>query len=151
MPVAGHAGRPRRRLIRPLTGLAPDHGPVCRSGETVGMDWLALLVMALVVWALCAAVIAVGRTFWSTEVAIAVHLPAAPLFAFAAAALHARLFPTFDDLARAGVILGVVVLLDVGLAAPVVEKGYAMFRSVAGTWLPFVFIFVASWAAGLLL
>jgi hypothetical protein len=41
-------------------------------------------------------------------------------------------------------------LLDALVVAPLFERSYAMFRSVIGTWLPFVVIFAASWAAGVL-
>ena len=36
------------------------------------------------------------------------------------------------------------------MVAPLFERSYAMFRSALGTWIPFVAIFLASWAAGAL-
>ena len=39
-------------------------------------------------------------------------------------------------------------LLDALVVAPFFEKSCAMFASVIGTWLPFVAIFAACWAAG---
>ena len=35
--------------------------------------------------------------------------------------------------------------------APLFERSYAMFRSFVGTWMPFAAIFLASWAAGILM
>ena len=65
------------------------------------MDWLTLLVAAIVVWGLCGSVMGIGRHFWSTRTAVAIHLPAAPIFSFVASAIHATLFPEFDPLTRA--------------------------------------------------
>jgi hypothetical protein len=48
----------------------------------------------------------------------------------------------------AAAFLGVVVFLDLFLAAPVFEKNYAMFSSVLGTWIPFALIFGATYLAG---
>jgi hypothetical protein len=45
---------------------------------------------------------------------------------------------------------GMVIILDVAVVAPLFERGYAMFRSFIGTWVPFTAIFLASWAAGTL-
>lgn len=91
----------------------------------------------------------IGRHLWSTETAVAIHLPAAPIFSFVASAIHATLFPEFDPLTRAVVLVGVVILLDVAVVAPLVERSFEMFRSVIGTWIPFGLIFLAAWAAGL--
>ena len=64
--------------------------------------------------------------------------------------IHKELAPAFDPLLRAAAITIIVVLLDALLVAPFFERSYAMFRSVIGTWLPFVAIFGACWAAGVL-
>lgn len=114
------------------------------------MDWFALLIAAVVVWGLCGTVMGLGRQLWSTKTAIAIHLPVAPIFAFVAATIHAWLFPQFDPLTRAVVVIGIVVLLDGTVVAPLMERSFEMFRSAIGTWIPFALIFLAAWAAGLL-
>jgi hypothetical protein len=112
------------------------------------MDWLFLGVAALVVWALCGAVMAFGRRIWSIETTVLVHLGAAPIFSFAASAIHQSVYPDFNPLVRAAITIGVVIALDLFVVAPFMERSYAMFRSVLGTWIPFALIFLASWAAG---
>lgn len=114
------------------------------------MALLSLIAAAVVVWGLCGAVMGLGRKLWSVGTAIAIHLPAAPVFAFVAAALHAAFFPNFDPLTRGSVIIGVVILLDLVVVAPLMERSFEMFRSLVGTWIPFVLIFLAAWIAGLL-
>ncbi len=112
------------------------------------MDWVYLFGLALALWGGCGAVMAVGRRLWTLDTALRVHLVAAPLIAFLLSALHEWLAPEFSSLLRATVMTWIVVILDALVVAPVFERSYAMFRSVIGTWLPFVAIFVASFAAG---
>jgi hypothetical protein len=47
-------------------------------------------------------------------------------------------------------MLAVVVLADFFLVALVINRSMDMFRSVIGTWLPFLLIFVATYIAGVL-
>ncbi len=114
------------------------------------MAWVYLIGLALVLWGACGAVIAVGRGLWSLDTTLRVHLIAAPIIAFLVAAAHKALAPEFDPLLRAATITIIVMLLDALVVAPVFERSYAMFRSFIGTWLPFVAIFAACWAAGVL-
>ena len=127
-----------------------NHRTINSASHSTGMEWLTLLFAAVTVWGLCGSVMGLGRYFWSTETAIAIHLPAAPIFAFVAATIHATMFPEFAQLTRAVVIIGVVIVLDFAIVAPLLERSFEMFRSVIGTWMPFGLIFLAAWIAGLL-
>ena len=111
------------------------------------MSWIYLLGASLVLWGMCGAVIAIGRRLWSLQTTLYVHLIAAPVFAYFLSTLHKLAAPEFGSLLRAGVMTGIVMALDVLVVAPLLERSYAMFRSVIGTWLPFTAIFLASWAA----
>ena len=82
------------------------------------------------------------------DTTLRVHLVVAPVLAFLVAVAHKELAPGFDPLLRAAAITVIVVLLDALVVAPLFERSYAMFRSFVGTWLPFVAIFAACWAAG---
>jgi hypothetical protein len=48
----------------------------------------------------------------------------------------------------AAVFVVIVFLLDVFLVALLVERSFAMFRSVLGTWLAFALIFLSAWLTG---
>jgi proline iminopeptidase len=54
-------------------------------------------------------------------------------------------------LGTAAVLAGGAALLDAIVVAPFLERSYAMFASLAGTWLPLALIFGASAATGALL
>ncbi len=114
------------------------------------MAWVSLVGLAVVLWAACGAVIAIGRRLWSIDTTLRVHLAAAPVLAFLVAAVHTRLAPHFDPALRALALTGVVVGLDAFVVAPLFERSAAMFRSVIGTWLPFAAILAAGWTAGLI-
>jgi len=111
------------------------------------MAWISLILLALVLWAACGGVIAIGRRVWTLQTTLVVHLFTAAAFAFAAAA-HKLLAPEFDVVGRAAAMTGLIVALDALVVAPLFERSYAMFRSALGTWIPFAAIFLASWAAG---
>lgn len=102
-------------------------------------------------WAACGLVMALGRAAFGLEVALWVHLAAAPAIALAAAVLcwnHAR-HP--GPLATAAILAGVPAALDALVVAPILERSFAMFASPLGTWIPLSLIFVASLATARLL
>lgn len=114
------------------------------------MSWIYLVGLGLIAWAVCGSVMMVGRRLWGLETALRVHLAAAPIIAFLVSSIHTLLAPGFGTVLRAGVMTGLIMLLDAAVVAPLIERSFAMFRSVIGTWLPFVAIFLASLAAGIL-
>ncbi len=126
---------------------------MARAANNFGLDtmaWVYLLGLALILWGVCGATMAVGRRVWSLDATLRVHLAVAPIAAFLVSTVHKLLAPEFDPMLRAAVMTGVVVILDACVVAPLFERSYEMFRSLIGTWVPFATIFLASWAAGLL-
>jgi len=115
------------------------------------MVWGYLVGLALLVWAGCGAVMAIGRRLWGLQTALRVHLAAAPAIAFLSSIAHARFDPACGAVLRASVVTGLIVALDALVVAPLFERSYDMFKSLIGTWIPFALIFTASWAAGLLM
>ncbi len=107
-----------------------------------------LIGHALLGWAACGATVALGRQVASMEVTLLVHAAVAPLvFGLLARHYFAR-FPGSSPLGTAFAFLGIAAGLDAGIVAPLVERSFAMFRSLLGTWIPFALIFLASYAAG---
>jgi len=115
------------------------------------MAWVYLVGLTLVLWGACGAVMTLGRKLWSLEAALRVHLIAAPIFAFLVSTVHVWFAPDFNPTLRAALMAGLVIVLDAVVVAPIFERSYDMFRSAIGTWIPFILIFVASWAAGMVL
>ena len=98
------------------------------------MAWVYLVGLAVVLWGACGGVIAIGRRLWSLDGALRVHLIAAPVIAFLVSGAHREIAPVFSPTTRAVVITAIVVLLDALVVAPLLERSYAMFLSIMGTW-----------------
>jgi hypothetical protein len=89
-------------------------------------------------WALSAATTAIP----------AIHAIAAPLV-FAGIAWHYFRARGARDAAPAAVVWTVTVaLLDLVVVAGAVQHSLEMFRSVAGSWLPFGLILIVTWVTG---
>jgi hypothetical protein len=114
------------------------------------MDWVLVVIAAIIIWMLCGAVMGFGRRLIGLDATLRLHLIMAPVFSFCVTLVLSRLAPAPDSLLRAIVITAVVIVLDATIVAPFMEKSYAMFRSLIGTWIPFVLIFLGSLAAGLI-
>jgi hypothetical protein len=109
---------------------------------------IAILLHAIVGWALCGAVIGIGRKVTTLQRTLIAHLIAAPLIFVAVSFVYFRWFGSTTPAATAAVFTGIVISLDAFVVAPFIEKSFAMFRSVIGTWLPFALIFLATWLTG---
>jgi hypothetical protein len=110
---------------------------------------IIVLSHAFIVWALCVATIAIGRSFMSMELTLIIHAIAAPIFAALVSLDYYKKFHYTTPLQTAFIFLLFVIAMDAGLVAPFFEKSYEMFRSILGTWVPFVLIFLSTFITGL--
>jgi hypothetical protein len=109
-----------------------------------------MLAHGIVGWALCAVTMGGLLHIARTEVAVAVHAVVAPLIFTAVAVHYFRKRGSREPLPTALAWTATVAVLDTILAGAVLGS-FAMFRSVAGTWLPFGLIFLAAWTTGALM
>jgi hypothetical protein len=109
---------------------------------------LLLLVLALIIWAACGAVMFAGMAFTSLNVALIVHALAAPVIAAIVSWFYFKRFHYTSPLATAVFFTSVVILMDLFVVAMLVEKSFAMFASILGTWIPFALIFLATYVTG---
>ena len=107
--------------------------------------WGTLLLHALAIWALCGATMGIGLAVTSIDVALWIHLAAAPVFAAGVTWAYFRRFGYTGPFATAAGVLGLIVLLDFFVVA---LRSLEMFRSARGTWIPFVLIFAVTDAVG---
>ncbi len=103
---------------------------------------------ALILWVLCGATIAVGRSLTGMETVLIIHALAAPVFASIISFIYFRHLRDTSLIKIAAIFLIVIIVMDAGLVAPVFEKSYAMFTSFLGTWLPFILIFTSVYLTG---
>jgi len=102
---------------------------------------IIVLIHAFIVWTLCGATIAVGRSITTIELTLIIHAIGAPIFASIVAVLYYKKFNYTSPFWTAFIFLLFIIAMDAGLVAPVFEKSYRMFRSILGTWIPLSLIF----------
>jgi hypothetical protein len=103
---------------------------------------LTLLAHALVIWALCGAVMAIALRVTSVERALVAHAVAAPVAAAIVSAVYFGAFNYTSPIVTAALLTAVVALLDLVVVSLLVQ------RSVMGLWLPLALIFVQTAVSG---
>lgn len=114
-------------------------------------QFLITILHALAVWAVCGAIIGIGRGLAPLQTVLIIHAIVAPAFAALVALFYFKKFNYYSPLKTAFIFLLFVFIMDAGLIAPVFEKNFAMFGSILGTWLPMVLIFLAVYLTGLVI
>jgi len=109
---------------------------------------LRLLAHAVAGWAACAAMMAGLLALGSSTLAVWVHAFLAPLI-FGAVAWHYFRLPGAREARDTAVAFSLVVaLLDLVVVAGLLQQSLGMFRSIGGTWVPLVLVFLATWVTG---
>jgi hypothetical protein len=118
-----------------------------RSGIAVGPT----LRWAVVGWIACGLSFALARATLGVGAAMVIHLLAAPAIG-AAVTLLGWNHPRHPGVAgTAAAVAGTAALLDGIVVAPFLERSFAMFASLAGTWIPLALLFASSAAIAVLL
>jgi hypothetical protein len=107
-----------------------------------------ILIHALIGWALCAAVIGVGLQLVPLLTALIIHAIAAPIVFSAVSWSYFRRFRFTTAIQTALAFTGTVVFMDFFVVALLIQKSFAMFASLLGTWIPFVLIFLSTYLSG---
>lgn len=118
--------------------------------KRLGLKEIGIITLLGVVgWALCGAIIFIGRSFMDMQTTLIVHAIGAPIIFTLISMLYFSKFKYTSALWTAVAFLAIVVLLDVFLVALIIERSMEMFTSVLGTWIPWVLIFLSTYFTGL--
>ena len=111
---------------------------------------MAVVIAAhtLVAWALCGAIMLVGRELWSIETALIVHALGVPVVFTLVSLSYFAFFAYTTPVRTATIFMVSAILLDLVVVATFVEKSYEMFASVLGTWIPFALMFTTTYVVG---
>ncbi len=101
-------------------------------------------------WAVCGAIIGIGRSVTTVDNTLIIHALAVPVVFSLLALSYFRFFNYTSPLLTAAIFLAIPFVLDAGVIAPLVEKSYVMFTSLLGTWIPLGLIFLSTYLVGLL-
>jgi hypothetical protein len=110
---------------------------------------MIILVLAFVGWAACAAIIGIGMAVSSQINALIAHAIGAPIVFALISLFYFRRFGYTTPIQTAVIFLTFVFLMDFFVVAFVIMRSFEMFTSVLGTWIPFVLIFLSTYATGL--
>jgi hypothetical protein len=127
--------------------------PVCPyEGTMNATHWakkaIVIFIFALIGWGLCGAIISIGRSVTTMEITLIVHAIGVPVIFGALSLVYFRFFHYTSPLQTAAIFVSIAVLMDFFVVATFIEKSYAMFASILGTWIPFGLIFASTYLAG---
>ena len=107
-----------------------------------------LFAHGLVGWGLCGAIIGIFRSITSMENTLIIHAIGVPIIFGLLALLYFSRFNYTTPLQTAAFFFSFAILMDVFVIAIFVEKSFAMFASILGTWIPFGLIFLSTYLVG---
>ena len=110
---------------------------------------VAIVVHALIGWALCGAIMWIGMAVTSMENTLIMHAIGAPIVFGVIASIYFRAFNYTTPLQTAIAFVTVVVFMDFFVVALLIEKSFEMFASLIGTWIPWALIFASTYLTGL--
>jgi hypothetical protein len=112
------------------------------------LSGIIILVFAFVGWALCAAVMGIGMEITSLDRILVIHAVAAPLIFILLSWIYFNFFNYASPLLTAIIFVSFVILMDILVIAILINKNFEMFKSLIGTWIPFILIFIATYLTG---
>jgi len=108
-----------------------------------------LLCFALIGWALCGGVIAIGRNVTTMKTTLIIHAVAVPIIFSILSWFYHRKFNYTSPVVTGLVFLCFAFLMDFFVVAMFIEKSLDMFKSIIGVWIPFTLIFFLTFIIGL--
>jgi len=125
--------------------------PTARPGVATtppGRAVSRLVLHGVAGWAACALTMGLLLAAGHPGIALALHALAAPLIFIAVSRHYFRVPGAREPQPTAFAFVGVVALLDLVVVAGLIQRSLALFGSVAGSWLPLLLIFAATWTTG---
>ena len=116
--------------------------------ESSAKKIMVVLIFAFLGWAACGATMGLGLAFLNLETTLLIHAIGAPIYFIILSLIYFRKFFYTGPFMTAAIFIGFVIVVDFFFVALMVNKSLDMFRSLLGTWLPFIFIFCATWITG---
>jgi hypothetical protein len=108
-----------------------------------------IVLLGAVGWALCGAIVFIGRSLMDMQTTLIVHAVGAPIIFALLSMLYFSRFKYTSPFQTAIAFFAIVVLLDFFIVALIIERSMEMFYSVLGTWIPWALIFLSTYLTGL--
>ena len=118
--------------------------------KRLGLKEIGVIVLlGAVGWALCGAIVFIGRSLTDMQTTLIVHAIGAPIIFMLLSMLYFSKFNYTSPLQTAVAFLAIVILLDFFIVALIIERSMDMFLSLLGTWIPWTLIFLSTYLTGL--
>jgi len=112
------------------------------------MRSLTIGLHALIGWAICGAIIGVGRTYTTMENTLIIHAILVPIVFGFISFVYFKKFNYTTPLETAVIFLIFMVVMDAVIVAQYIAKSFRMFLNPLGTWIPFLSIFLITYLVG---
>jgi hypothetical protein len=112
---------------------------------------IIILIHAFIGWALCGAIMMVGRKIISTENTLIIHAIAVPIIFAIISFIYFNLFRYTTPLQTAFIFFCFIMFMDIFVVALLIEKSFEMFKSILGLWIPVALIFISTYLTGFLI
>jgi hypothetical protein len=110
--------------------------------------YLIIFTHSLTGWILCAAIMGIGMSSFKLNTALTIHLILAPIIFFSISIFYFKKFNLTSPLSTALIFVSFVICMDFFIVALLIQKSLNMFKSLTGTWIPFLMIFLSALIAG---
>jgi hypothetical protein len=119
-----------------------------RSPEAVAREVAAALLFAIAGWGVSAALFSLALWSGTLHTALAVHGVVVPAVFVLVALVYFGRPNALAPLPSAVLFATVVAVLEIGFGRFLPSRAYDAATSLLGTWLPVVFVLVATWLTG---
>jgi hypothetical protein len=113
--------------------------------------FVIILFFALIGWICCAAIMGIGMSILPQNTTLIIHLIAAPIIFFIISSVYYKKFNFTSPFITALFFMSFIIFMDFFVVALLIMKSFEMFKSLIGTWIPFILIFLSTFLTGKLI
>ena len=112
---------------------------------------LVILIHSMAGWICCAAIMGIGMTILPLNTTLIIHVIAAPILFVIISAFYFKKFNYTTPAITAMIFMLFIMFMDFFVVALLILRSFDMFKSLIGTWIPFILIFLSTFITGKLI
>ena len=113
------------------------------------MRTFIILIHTFIGWVFCGMIMAIGMQLTSIDTTLIIHAIAVPIIFGIISYIYFKKFGFTTPLQTGLIFVSFIIFMDLFVVAMLIEKNFDMFKSLLGTWIPFVLIFLSTYFTGL--
>ena len=115
------------------------------------MKTLIIIIHAFIGWLFCGMIMAIGMRYTSIDNTLVFHAIGAPIIFGVISYIYFKKFGFTNPLQTGMIFVFFIIFMDFFVVAMIIEKNFDMFKSLLGTWIPFVLIFLSTYFSGIMI